>query len=107
MNLLQETIDNLLAHEKNVYDVLWVGSKDGEHRCSWQHFAQLADREYDSGFGGTEVCLDLVVVGDGWWLERYEYDGSEWWAYKAAIPYVSYPKPVLRVFGESVRDPYA
>ena len=23
-----------------------------------------------------------MVVGNNWWLERHEYDGSEWWEYK-------------------------
>ena len=23
-----------------------------------------------------------VAVGDNWWLERAEYDGSEWWEFK-------------------------
>lgn len=33
--------------------------------------------------GTEEVATDLLVVGDGWWLERHEYDGSEWWEHKA------------------------
>ena len=27
-------------------------------------------------------ATDLVLVGDGWWIERCEYDGSEWWEFK-------------------------
>lgn len=23
-----------------------------------------------------------MLVGDGWWIERAEYDGSEWWEFK-------------------------
>jgi hypothetical protein len=26
--------------------------------------------------------LDLIIVGDNWWLERKEYDGSEWFEFK-------------------------
>ena len=43
---------------------------------------KLADVEYDDGFGGQTVAKDLLVVGDGWWLERNEYDGSEWWEFR-------------------------
>ena len=28
------------------------------------------------------VALDLVVVGEGWWLERCDYEGAEWWEFK-------------------------
>lgn len=31
----------------------------------------------------AEIRTDLVVVGKGWWLERYKYNYSEWWVYKA------------------------
>ena len=26
--------------------------------------------------------MDLLIVGDDWWLERHEYDGAEWWEFK-------------------------
>ena len=35
----------------------------------------------DSGYGSAEIREDLVIVGKDWWLERDEYDGSEWWAF--------------------------
>ena len=37
---------------------------------------------YDNGFGGAEVHGDLKIVGNDWWMERGEYDGSEWWEFK-------------------------
>jgi len=36
--------------------------------------------EYDSGYG-TQYLHGLVVFYDNSWLERAEYDGSEWWEY--------------------------
>ncbi len=33
---------------------------------------------YDNGFGGQEL-FGTVWLNDGTWLERDEYDGSEWW----------------------------
>ena len=79
-NLLRETISTLNKNGKNSGDVRFVQSP----RCSfsWDEFAALADRDYNSGYGGNEVLQELVVVGDVWWLERHEYDGSEWWEYK-------------------------
>ena len=33
---------------------------------------------YDNGYGGQEL-FGNIVFKDGTWLERGEYDGSEWW----------------------------
>jgi hypothetical protein len=81
-NLLEETKEKLADCHKTPKDVLWVGSSDGSEAITWEEFEKLADFEYDDGYGLNEIRLDLVVVGKGWWLERYEYDGSEWWVYK-------------------------
>ncbi len=79
-NLLKETIDDLAKNGKTLDDVAWIGCKD--FMIPMDEFLRLADANYDDGYGGTEVADDLVVVGDGWWLERHNYDGSEWWEYK-------------------------
>lgn len=81
VNLLEETLACMNKHEKTIGDIAWIGSKDME--ISVDKFMQLADKWYDDGFGGQEVAVDLVVAfGDGSWIERHEYDGSEWWEYK-------------------------
>lgn len=43
-------------------------------------FKQL-DFNYDSGYGGQEL-YGTVWLTDGSWMERGEYDGSEWWNHK-------------------------
>ena len=80
MNLLKETIDKLAEYNLKPSDVKWVGNSNG--KTTWEQFKKLADKEYDDGFGGEEVNTELLVVGDDWWLERHEYDGSEWWELK-------------------------
>ena len=80
MNLLTETKETLKQHGEKPSNVLWVGTRSVYF--SWEDFARLADHEYSSSFGSQEVATDLLVVGDGWWLERYEYDGSENWVFK-------------------------
>ena len=72
-NLLIETQEILENNEKSFDDVKWIGT--------------LND-------GIEHVCLGLLVVGDNWWLERHEYDGSEWWEFKT-IP--NKPKGELRL----------
>lgn len=80
MNLLQETINSLKINNKLPTNVLWIGNNNVWF--TWLEFSKIADVEYDNGYGSPEVAIDLMVVGDGWWLEREEYDGSEWWSYK-------------------------
>lgn len=82
MNLLSETIEQLTVEGLAPDDVAWVGSNDGKQATDWAGFVALADRDYRAGFGINEVALSLVVVGHDWWLERHEYDGSEWWEFK-------------------------
>ncbi|NDE60016.1 MAG: hypothetical protein EB010_11475 [Acidimicrobiia bacterium] len=41
-------------------------------------FLDQLDKEYDSGYGQQEL-LGTVWFTDGTWMERGEYDGSEWW----------------------------
>lgn len=50
---------------------------------SIDRFIKLANVLYDDGYGGQEVAADLVLImNDGGWYERAEYDGSEWWVRK-------------------------
>lgn len=84
MNLKNETIKAIGKREP-----LWVGCKPGgfsgvsfSGKKTWEEFLLWADFKYDGGYGVNEVSLNLVVVGQDWWLERHEYDGSEWWELK-------------------------
>lgn len=79
-NLLEETKQVLEENGKTFEDVRWIGSND--FSIDIDDFLVVADTEYDNGYGGQEVAIDLLVVGDDWWLERHQYDGSEWWEYK-------------------------
>ncbi len=80
INLLQETIDIITVKEKTVEDVLWVGTKDMSF--SWKEFASISDFDYYNSYGRRRIKESLLVVGKDWWLERHEYDGSEWWEFK-------------------------
>lgn len=79
---------------------------------SWDKFESVANLVmYDAGFGETVINPNLKIVGvDNWWLERAEYDGSEWWDYKefpdgSATDFV--PEDLFRTFiygGSYVQD---
>lgn len=81
MNLLEETEEILKNNNKTLLDIEWFGCRGFEVPIS--KLIDLLDVKYDSGFGSPEVVTDLVLVGKDFWLERHEYDGSEWWEYKS------------------------
>jgi hypothetical protein len=83
-NLLTDTEAVLAASDKTWGDVRWIGSRDGTLTMSVESFRRFADLHYDKGFGAAEVATDLVIVGDGWWMTRGEYDGSEWWDFQTS-----------------------
>lgn len=80
-NLLEETLEELRDNNKGEKDVCFV--TDGEKFFTWNSFVKLAkDINYDDGFGREEINASLKIVGKDWWLERHEYDGSEWREFK-------------------------
>ena len=44
-------------------------------------FLESLDFSYDNGYGGQNL-YGMVWFQDGSWLERYEYDGTEWWGHR-------------------------
>lgn len=94
MKLLDETLEYL--KEKGIdpeKEVKWVGSRDGKYAMSFAEFAEkFAELAYYDQFGHQEIARDLVIVGEDWWLERVEYDGSEWWDLKKTPILSSAPK---------------
>lgn len=55
--------------------------KEGYSDEDLRRFYEEIDFEYDSGYGSEELG-GTVWFNDGTWLERGEYDGSEWWEHK-------------------------
>lgn len=80
MNLRTETLETLKNYDKTIEDIRFICS--GDRNIPIDLFFIRADKEYDDGYGGAEVDQCLTIVGDDWWLERGEYDGSEWWEFK-------------------------
>ena len=82
MNLKDETLESMAEVGKSASDIAWIGCVDFE--IPQELFWELADAGYDCGYGVPEVAKDIMIVfRDGAWLERAEYDGSEWWDYRA------------------------
>ena len=80
-NLLIETLEFLKESNKQPQDVLWCTM--GDAWFTFDDFMEIAQGfDYDSGYGHQVVHNDLKIVGEDWWLERYEYDGCESWVFK-------------------------
>ena len=98
MNLLKETLTILVRNHKQLTDVEWIGGKDFEIPIA--EFISLADTEYNNGYGSPKVATDLIIVGKDFWLERNEYDGSEWWDFKERPQRPSHLKSITRLIGD-------
>ncbi len=87
-NLLAETQDALQEAGVSNIDIVFIGSDDKKHSCSWDEFVSLAKNlNYDSGYGTQHIASDLVIeLADGRYLSRDEYDGSEGWCLMGLPP---------------------
>ena len=69
--------EDIFREEENTGFSLRVGHSKSE----LQAFLESLNFEYDAGFG-SQMLSGIVWLNDGTWLERGEYDGSEWWEHK-------------------------
>jgi hypothetical protein len=82
MNLLDETTSAIEASGHDPSQIVFIGSEESGHSCTWDEFRALADVDYEGGYGSARVATDLIFVfEDGQKMWRGEYDGSEWWEY--------------------------
>lgn len=101
INLLAETIHDIIAAHQTTDTVRYVRSRDGEYVASWEEFAKIADINYDNGYGSAQIPSDLIVEFiDGTYLYRDEYDGAEGWEYNQPLPSIQPdPKPITKLTG--------
>ena len=86
MNLKKETIKAINESEHSKGSVVFVGSSESDYGMSYEEFEEIADFEYDSGYGCQKISEDLIVLfEDNTYLRRLEYDGSEWWELEGNI----------------------
>ena len=61
-NLLAETLVAIKSSGHTQKDIIFIGSEETGHQCTFKEFKVLADEEYDPSFGSAEVCTDLIIV---------------------------------------------
>lgn len=93
-NLLKEINKKFEEINKTWADVEYISARgsDNEYETEYKNLYLIPVFEflgfantfnYDDGFGSTEVNKTLrIVFNDDTWLERAEYDGSEWFEYR-------------------------
>jgi hypothetical protein len=95
MNLLKETLADIIHSGHEPKDIIFIGSQESGHSCTWEEFQTLADFDYDAGYGSQNVATDLIVVfKDGSFMRRYEYGGSEEWDYFTPFKMPEETKPI-------------
>lgn len=80
INLLEETFSELSKHGKTIEDVNYIVCQG--YLIPIVDYEIIANCTYNNGYGSPVVNVDLKIVGEDWWLERAEYDGSEWFEFK-------------------------
>lgn len=79
MNLWKETLEIIENNGRKFDDVTLIHGK--EFAITKEQFLELANVDYDNGYGGVEVAEDLVIEGKDFYMLRKTYDGSEWWEF--------------------------
>jgi hypothetical protein len=101
MNLKTETAEEIEKAGLTPEQIIFIGSQITGHRCSWSEFCEMADREYDNGFGSPKVAQDLVIVFScGKKLRREEYDGAEAWELLKPFSLPSDTHAIKSIFAE-------
>lgn len=94
-NFVEETIEAINGKEIKEFKLNFLGDDDNDvtieasaqgsgKEALMNFFGSLPERakNYYNGYGSQEWD-GWISFQDGTWIERREYDGSEWWAFKA------------------------
>lgn len=83
---LNTAISNALLDENDIEFININYSPYGEEsivvcsKCYDDVRKAFKNLDYDAGYGSQEL-FGVVKFNNGTWLERDEYDGSEWWTH--------------------------
>lgn len=74
---------NMLGGERPLCGQVIIGDvtahlRVGYFDIDWETFLNQIDVEYDESYGCQEL-FGTIWMENGTWMERFEFDGSEWW----------------------------
>ncbi len=105
MNLLKDTKEFVAKLGYTPKDIIFIGSEQSGHSCSWDEYLLIANIDYKSGFGSQKIAHDLIIVfSDKSKLWRNDYDGSEWWEYLATFKMPKKLKKLVAVTNNDMRQ---
>lgn len=61
------------------YEAMEATLSSFDNEEALEAFLEKLDFNYNASYG-EQFVYGFVVLKDGSWLEREEYDGSEWWS---------------------------
>lgn len=101
-NLYEETMEYLEGCGYTECDIKAVFGDD--YQIPIENFLEVAKKtNYNQGYGAPEVADDLIILmKDGAYLKRRDYDGSEWWELQGRVPVL--PEETRTVKYLSVHD---
>ena len=89
-NFYKETCEAIIDSHHTIDDIDFFSMIIGkdcmdntkEIQFSFDDFKRNANFNYDNGYGSAKINTSLkIIFKDGSFLERREYDGSEWWEF--------------------------
>lgn len=80
INLWEETLEVLKKYNKTFDDVEYIITNS--YIMPKDMYSKISNVTYNNGYGLPVVNTSLKLCGKDWWLERGEYDGSEWFDFK-------------------------
>lgn len=80
LNFVEQILNNALYDDEPLFSKRAILPENWDNN-QWLRFLEDMRFTYDNGFGSQEL-YGYIWFNDGSWLERAEYDGSEWWEYK-------------------------
>ena len=84
INFYEEIVKTLEKFNKSINDIVWIGTKI--YKVNKEKFLEDAKKlEYDKGYGLEVINMNLIIAGKDWYLERWEYDGSEGFSFVSLL----------------------
>ena len=103
-NLLEETKSAIEKLGQEIENILFIGSQESGHQCTWEQFEVLASREYGGWLDGWSVANDLIIVFEnGTKMSRREFQGSMLWAWSHPFVMPKESHPIDSLFDRDYR----
>ena len=82
MNAKKELLEILKENNKTVDNIVAIFIKYELNYAKIIEINTIEQLDFNYNDGGIQELYGYVLLDDQDWLERHDYDGSEWWEYK-------------------------